>query len=475
MRRINKKIFFIEAVFASLVLAAINLLLPENPAFLSLYFTPYISLALFFAVFGGTRFGFISLSASIVSAAGLLPLSLPLIYPEYSTRVIWHMLYPDIFIGFSAGLVLTYLFGMLRSRLSRENDVLWERLKRTVKKNYRYTVQAKALIATNEELEERLSRQQESIMALFDQVKKIDTVSVDAVLDVLLETVHIFTQADSASIWRYQPVHGTMTLAAARGWEADEGAETSLSVGETIEGWVVRNNQYFSVRMLLQYDNLRRIYDDRNIITFPIEIENQIWGVLNIEELPFIKYNLYTERLLFIIISLIEPSLQKAVEYQAIMQREEIDTLTGLPLFSSFYHVLQKDLERKQLEQGKISIIVLDVVNYSDILSEQEEERVKGVIIPQIIQAIYGATETQGQGFQFKLENQFAFIYPNLDYDGASLYCLEILERMNDFEITAGDRKLPLEVIIGFSSFSGDDDADDMIERAENLLEMQKV
>jgi PleD family two-component response regulator len=197
--------------------------------------------------------------------------------------------------------------------------------------------------------------------------------------------------------------------------------------------------------------------------------------VLNIEELPFVKYNLYTERLLFIIISLIEPSLHKAVEYNAIMQREEVDGLTGLPLFTSFYNVLQKELERKQIEQGKISIIVLDIVNYPDIIAEHDETKVKGELIPQIIQAIYQATENQGQGFQFKMDNQFGFIFPNLDYDGASLYCLEILERMNSFDVSLEDRKLPLEVIIGFSAFAGNEDADDMIDRAENLLEMQKV
>ncbi len=475
MRRINRKNFFLEAILASLVPAGINLLFPDNPAFITVYFMPYIVCALFFAVFGGVLSGFISFSASAALAVGVLPLCVPLLYAELSAGELWRSMYPGIFIGFAPGVLLTYLFGSIHDRYVRENDLLRERFKKQVKRSYRSSVMIKSLIKTNEELEERLSRQQESIMALFNQVKKIDTVSVETVLDVLLETVNIFTRAGSASIWKYIPVHGTMELASARGWEAEKGTETVIPVDSTIEGWVVRNNQYFSVRMLLQYDNLRRLYNDRNIITFPIQVENHIWGVLNIEELPFVKYNLYTERLLFIIISLIEPSLHKAVEYNAIMQREEVDGLTGLPLFTSFYNVLQKELERKQIEQGKISIIVLDIVNYPDIIAEHDEAKVKGELIPQIIQAIYQATENQGQGFQFKMDNQFGFIFPNLDYDGASLYCLEILERMNSFDVSLEDRKLQLEVIIGFSAFAGNENADDMIDRAENLLEMQKV
>ena len=422
MRSSNRNFFFLEAVLASLVLAGINVLFPDSPAFLNVYFMPYIVAALFFAVFGGVRYGLISFAASAVFGAGVLPLFVPLLYDNTGAVELWKSLCPEIFIGMAPGLFLTYLFGAIHDRYTRENAMLRERFKKQVKKGYRSSVMSRSLIKTNQELEERLSRQQESIMALFNQVKKIDTVSVEAVLDVLLETVHIFTRAGSASIWKFQPVHGEMRLAASWGWEAESGTETTIPVDATIEGWVVRNNQYFSVRMLLQYDNLRRLYDDRNIITFPIQIENQIWGVLNIEELPFVKYNLYTERLLFIIISLIEPSLNKAVDYNAIMQREEIDSVTGLPLFTSFYNVLQKELERKQLEQGKISIVVLDITNYSEIIAEHDESRVKSEFIPQIIQAIYQATENQGQGFQFKMDNQFGFIFPNLDYDGASLY-----------------------------------------------------
>lgn len=475
MRIVNRKFLWLETCIASLIIAGINLLYPENPAFSSIFFMPYLLTAVFFSVFGGLLYGAISIGISTVLALGVVPYAVTLMHPELRYSALLRMLVPEIYIGMPLGIFLTYLFGMVRGRFLQENTRLRARFKRVVKQNHRYFIQTGALIETNEELEERLSRQQESIMALFNQVKKIDTVSIDAVLKVLLETVNIFIKTERASVWQYDAIKGRMALVSAWGWDAEDGAATTLPVDDTIEGWVVRNNQLFSVRMLLQFDNLERLYDERNILTLPIQIENKIWGVLNIEELPFVKYNLYTERLLFIIISLMEPSLQKAVEYESIMRREEVDALTGLPLFTSFYKVLNNELERKQLEQGKLSIIIVDLVNYSDLIEELDEENLRRDTVPLIIQAIHAATEHQGQAFQFKMSSQLGYIFPNLDYDGASLYCLQILERMNEFQIGSGDHPLPLEAVIGFSSFAGNETADELIDRAENLLEMQKL
>jgi PleD family two-component response regulator len=226
--------------------------------------------------------------------------------------------------------------------------------------------------------------------------------------------------------------------------------------------------------MLLQYENLRRIDRGFNLITFPIEMGNSIWGVLNIEEMPFIKYNRYTERLLFIIISLMEPPLQKAIEYEDIVRKEEFDTVTGLPLFTSFYKMLTEDLKRKKTEQGTLSMMIIEIVNYPQIVNEFGKEKAHR-FLPEIVDAVNDASGNTGHSFRYKEDNQLCFIFPNLDYDGASLYCLEILELLNAEGWVIERQPVMLEGIIGFSSYTGSQSADELIDSAENLLAMQKV
>jgi GGDEF domain-containing protein len=470
----KRKVHLIEALFMPFAVFGINLLFPENPGFISLYFLPYTVTAMFFASFTGILYGFTALGISVLLFSVPLPFLLDMIYGGGVSLLYWERLLEAGMFGLPAAVLLVYLFGMLRKRFAAALAELRNRYREMVRKNHRLSVQTRSLYQVYQELEERLSRQQESVMSLYNQVKKVDTVSVSAVLDVLLETVQQFTKASSLSVWKHTPALGIMQLTATRGWDSEENREAEIPIEGSIEGWVVRNNSFFSVRMLLQYENLRRIDRGFNLITFPIEIGNSIWGVLNIEEMPFIKYNRYTERLLFIIISLMEPPLQKAIEYEDIVRKEEFDTVTGLPLFTSFYKMLTEDLKRKKTEQGTLSMMIIEIVNYPQIVNEFGKEKAHR-FLPEIVDAVNDASGNTGHSFRYKEDNQLCFIFPNLDYDGASLYCLEILELLNAEGWVIERQPVMLEGIIGFSSYTGSQSADELIDSAENLLAMQKV
>jgi len=114
-----------------------------------------------------------------------------------------------------------------------------------------------------------------------------------------------------------------------------------LPVNESIEGWVVRNNLVFSARMLVNYANLRKMDQGRNIMAFPISFGKAVWGVLNIEEMPFSKFNLYTEKILGALIDLGSPSIEKTVANERLMVTE-LHPQTGFPLYS----VLRKKMEQ---------------------------------------------------------------------------------------------------------------------------------
>ena len=115
-----------------------------------------------------------------------------------------------------------------------------------------------------------------------------------------------------------------------------------LNIENSIEGWVYRNNRIVSARIINNYENLKKMDTGRNLITLPIPLHKNIWGVLNIEDMPFVKYNQYTERMLEIIISLAEPALSRAVDHERQIQQSETDTDTNLPLFSQLYNLLNR-------------------------------------------------------------------------------------------------------------------------------------
>ena len=88
------------------------------------------------------------------------------------------------------------------------------------------------------------------------------------------------------------------------------------------------------------------------------------WGVVNIGEMPFEKYNLYTERLLYIISTLAEHSIEEALSYESIIRKEENDEDSGLPLFSQFYRMLDEETRRSGVRKGDFSIVLVDFTNF---------------------------------------------------------------------------------------------------------------
>lgn len=464
-----------EILIVSIIIGGINLFFPENPGFHQFYYLPYIAAGLLFSAVYGAIFGLISIAACAAIIIGPLPFLLDYIHDDFVRSGYWLFITKNAAVPFPAAILTAYIFGAVRSASAGREIRLKRRIEEIVKENWVLKRKSDSLFKVNLELDERVSRQQEAITSLYTQLQKLDTIDLNQALNVLLETVQLFTKATKASIWEYEGASHQLKLSASLGWDTETDRTTMIPIEKSIEGWAFRNNSLFSVRMVLQYDNLKKMENGRNLITLPITVARRTWGVLNIEEMPFEKYNMYTERLLYIIINLAEHSIEKAIAYESVIEKDEVDTVTGLPLFSQLYRMLEEETRRTGVDKGSFSLIVIDMINFSNLVQAHD-----GTSVKEIIKAAVGELETLSEHrahfYKYKEDSQIACIYPNLDFDGVSLFCLEALEKLNtgDWQIDGAD--VPLEAVIGFAVFSGEGQSpDQMLEQAENLLEMQKV
>ena len=70
-----------------------------------------------------------------------------------------------------------------------------------------------------------------------------------------------------------------------------------------------------------------------------------------------------------------------------------------------------------------------------------------------------------------------ALYIPHLDYDGCSLFCLQSLEYINNKKWALDGQIISLDVSLGYASSGPNEkvDPDDLIKRAEYLLEIQRI
>jgi GGDEF domain-containing protein len=366
-----------------------------------------------------------------------------------------------------------YLLGLIRDSLVRRESDSKARIAAATREQGLLQRQVRALQEANQELEDRVSRQEDSITSLYGQIQVLQSLNLSKALTAILEMVRRFVGATRCSIWEHRPEERKLELAARLGWTEQSAA--SLPDEDTIEGWVVRNNMMFSVKMLLENEALAKLDARRNIMTLPISAGRRIWGILNIEEMPFVKYNLYAERLLLLIMALAGPALERAIEFQSLLTQEDTNPVTGLPSFSQFYSLLERELGRMAGEKGTLAVVVFELLNFPALAEQHGREHALG-LLADVVRAVQEEAGPGSRFFHYKRDGQLAMLAPHLDGDGASLLSLNVLGRVNGGEWRVHETRVYLELILGFSVRSGSEKSpDEILEAAENLLTMQKV
>jgi GGDEF domain-containing protein len=466
---------FAELAGFSLIIGGVNAFFPGNPGFFAGAFNPYLALALFSAVLYGKYHAFASLCFSTVVVVFPLPLAIgylasgtPPDLPAY-----WSLLWSQAPIPFAIALVEAYLLGLARDSLVKGDKNSRLRISSISREQGLLGRQVRVLQTANLELEERISRQEDSITSLYGQIEVLQSLNLGKALQAILEMVRRFVGASRCSIWEYKPEAKRLQLAAGIG--RDEDSASVLPDDNTIEGWVARNNMMFSVKMLLEIDTLARLDSGRNIITLPISAGRRIWGVLNIEEMPFAKYNLYSEKLLLLIMTLASPALERAIEYDAVIRQEEINPVTGLPSFSQFYSLLEKELGLLAIQKGTLAVVIFELLNFPSLMARfAKNDSLK--LLAEMSRMAQGLAGAQARFFHYKAEGQLVLLCPNLDSDGASLFCLNVLGKVNSEAWEIRGERVYLELILGFSVRTGSEKSpDELLEASERLLEMQKV
>ncbi len=439
---------------------------PDDPGFSALLYTPYITVALFSAVFFSRRFGFLTILAAAAAVAVYCSIDSIVIIRDFHTK--------DAII-LSAAVILVYLFGTIRESDRLKLQKTREHLKKTVKELYRTRKISSAQLEINRELEERITGQRLSITTLYNQMHRMDSLNLGKSLDTLLETVLLFTEATAVTIWAQSQTAGFLYSPASVHINSTYDSSSLLGIDGSIEGWVFRNNRIVSARMINNFEHLQRMDTGKNLITLPIPLNKQVWGVLNIEEMPFVKYNRHTERLLEIIISLAGPALARAVEHDRQIQQSETDTDTKLPLFSQLFSVLERHIASSTEEGARISLLIIEIQNYSNLLTDFPATELKKLFL-KLTDEILLETAGLAEFFMYKSDNQMAVLVPGLSSEGASLLCLEILELINSSSWLINGSEVFTEMIIGYSSLGENaQDADGLIQHAEHLLEIQKI
>lgn len=459
--------YLIEAFVLAAAAFALDLTVAGDPGLLDAVVNPYLLAALVIAAYRGWLPGYAALAAGATLAyvgmeigpavpAASNPLADPRLPTLASTAVIGVLLF---------GLI--HFAGHRRMRrlqreaadLGRERDVA-ER-------------QRTGLLAAASELERQVSGQRDSLAYLHSRWRELASANVDETLRVVLDTVSELTGAERCSLWQFDAAAGELVVRATAGGDADDRAERRLPVNGSIEGWVLRNDRLFSAKHLTRYDTLRRA--DRGTVVYaaPLRAGARAWGVIDVERLPFERFNAHTEHLLLLTAAIAAAPLEQAIAYESGLAPADRSAYTGYPLFEQLDRVLAADVAACAAGGGTLSVILIRIGNYHRLVSEAGAEQGD-----RVIEAVFRAAREIAAGaarcFHYKHDGQLAVVCPGLDFDGAALFALDLLRWAAEPAVPDDCGGARPELAVGYSSLArGVDDADALLRMAENLLAMQ--
>lgn len=469
----TKRILLIEIVITLTIITGINLIFPRDPGFSKIDHIPYLIIPIIVTVYSGRRWGMITLVLSLLYIILAIYCINLLFIKDNTMKILKDNLYKTHYIV-ATDIILMYITSIIVGQLREKIVKLEDRMRKLSLESLRYKRSTKALHKVNIEFELRLSKTQESITRLYNQIEKLARLNSSFILQTYLETIALFTKASKATVWKFTEDKNMLEIKSFIGYHENEPGPL-LEIETSVEGFVFRNNQFFSIRNIKDFQSIKIHQAKYNIITLPINIGRKVWGVLNIEELPFEKYSRYTEQLLHIITNLTEPYLEKAIEFEGTVKKNDLDIVNNLPFYTQFYSLLEDQLQSCWKSKNSLSIIIFELVNYSKLTSVHMVNDIRKVFTNNVI----GIFKDAGHDFYFfnyKNTNQIALISTNLDFDGVSYYCVKAFKKFTETDFPLHDSKIKLDLCIGYSTQKEELlTTDGIIIQAETLLNMAKL
>jgi hypothetical protein len=443
-----------EGFGSGALIALLGLLRPADPFFKGLGFLPQALVAVVMAALLGAAPGCLALAGSLLASLALpaLPgllggLGIPDAGPAMGHGP---SMATSAFMAARLPLAAT-LVGVLSAGLLRDSDLasrhkLLERIRSLTHRSVKLEKVTDSLSSLCEELERRVAGQRDSISALAFRIKRMDSLDLDKVLAGLLEAVAAFSQASSAAVYEYDP-NGKRLLRQA--FIGEEPA-ASLPIEGSVEGWVFRNDSFFSLRQLEDYLNLGRADTSHNVLAYPLKAGDLPWGVVNIAEMPFYRYNPVTEKNLSVVLELASSYIRKASDFRDRVLSRPRNEVTGMPGYGELLRILGDELARRASRQLSVSVVIVELLGFEDIVFHHSGAKAFGLLKDFVAKTASGH---KAMAFHYREDGQVAFVLPDLDRGGASLFCLDLTAAASESLWKIDGSPVCFETAFGLSAF----------------------
>ena len=362
-RYVQDVVFSLAAFF--LVIISTNILLfPEMPGFLGLNPHPYLLAVLLMSGRFGLKEGLISaFVASIILAIYLFIENQPYFATAMFTQSVFLI---PVFSFFITAAVIGEMRGFNKSyerNLRSENADLKA-------ENERLKEQLEIVTAIKEELENRIVSQEETVHSLYNATRMLETLDETGFYNGLAKLVSRFTGANKTSVYMIDYPRDVIRRVAQFGWEKASFQPLEFPLNEGIFGEVIKRNRLLTIKEISDDAKKLEVWErspNRAYVYVPIAMGTVIVGILTVDDIPFLKLNLSTVRILSLIPEMAVPALKNIIKYRDLQEMVNIDPVTDLLKYDSFLEVAETEFNKAARYRLDFSLLFVEVEDFRQV------------------------------------------------------------------------------------------------------------
>ena len=466
-----KDVAFSLAAFYLVIIAVNIFLFPDQPGFIGLNPHPYLIAVLLVA----GRFGLFEALLAAGVGSGILA-----VYTVLENQPYFHwglFAERDYLIPVLSYFIAALIVGEIRRfnktyerALKKENEQLRadrERLKE----------QLEIVTQIKEELENRIIGQEETVHSLYQATKALETLEEKAFYKALTQLTARFTGATKVSLYIIDYPNETIHRVARFGYDHPPEGDDTFPLYEGIFDVILQMNRLLTIKDISDTPSYFKIWQrskHRAYAYVPISMASVTVGILTVDDIPFLKLNISTIRILALIAELAVPALKNIIKFQDLQEMVKIDPVTGLLKYESFLSMASIEYKKSVRYKLDFSLVLLEVEGLMAIEEKYgHEARVNTVKwIAKTVQSTLRNIDILGLG---ERKGQFAMALPVTGQDGV----LTVIERLQEL-LTAPEPSLPwkqqLRFYFGEASYHPTiRNLQDLLRLAKHSLELQKV
>ena len=272
-------------------------------------------------------------------------------------------------------IIVNLVLGELGALFNREVKEAKDELERLRAEHEALKTKYNALAMVKEELSERIVGQTSSIVSLYEAAKSLDAQEIEEVQEALLNLTSKFIGVERASLFWCDDDSKELKLVKTVGWSDDEERQHKgllIPFGRGPVGLAAQEGKMFSLNELNEHKDLSKAKEQApipSILVAPLQVGGRVVGVINVEQIPFLKFTPTAIRLFYLIADLGSSAISKSARFSAMQEAAVVDPATGLHTSQYFSQRFSDEMQRFKRAQVTFAYVQMEMDDFSELES----------------------------------------------------------------------------------------------------------